>query len=128
MFETLIAASAIATLAVTGVGIVVALKGVRDQLWLQMFSDYTRRYHEIVRDLPSESRDPEGTFDFESLDGAKRGDILNAVRGYLNLCSEEYYLYRRGRIEKKLGESGGMGSKKGKRRMPALPPGFPGIN
>jgi hypothetical protein len=25
--------------------------------------------------------------------------VLNAARGNLNLCSEEYYLYRRGRID-----------------------------
>ena len=65
-----------------------------------MFSEYTRRYHEIVRELPSESRDPDGTFDFDELESAERGDVLNAARGYVNLCSEEYYLYRRGRINK----------------------------
>jgi hypothetical protein len=98
--ETLVLATGLATVAVTGVGVLVTLKGVRDQLWLQMFSEYTRRYQEIVRELPSESRDPDGTFNFEQLDAREKGTVLNAARGYLNLCSEEYYLFRRGRIDK----------------------------
>jgi hypothetical protein len=42
--ETLVLATGLATVAVTGVGVLVTLKSVRDQLWLQMFSEYTRRY------------------------------------------------------------------------------------
>jgi hypothetical protein len=98
--EQIVALTGIATLGLTGAGIVFALKGVRDQLWLQMFSEYTRRYQEIVRDLPPESRDPDSDFSFDALDATTKGRTLNAVRGYLNLCSEEYYLYRRGRIDK----------------------------
>jgi hypothetical protein len=43
--ETLILGTGLATVVVTGVGLLVTLKSVRDQLWLQMFSEYTRRYH-----------------------------------------------------------------------------------
>jgi hypothetical protein len=49
--ETLILATGLATVAVTGGEVPFTLKGVREQLWLQMFSEYTRRYHEIVREL-----------------------------------------------------------------------------
>jgi signal recognition particle subunit SRP54 len=31
-------------------------------------------------------------------------------------------------MQKLMKRMGGMGTKKGKRRMPALPPGFPGMN
>jgi hypothetical protein len=76
------------------------LRGVKNQLWLQMFGEYTRRYSEIVRDLPYESRRPKSGFDPAQLDGETRNRLENAVRAYLNLCSEEYYLYLRGRIDK----------------------------
>ncbi len=93
---------AIAT--VTGVlvaagALLVALKGVRDQLWLHTFSEYTRRYSDIVQGLPAESRRPGSHFSLEKLEPSERGRVLNAARGYLNLCSEEFYLHERGRID-----------------------------
>jgi hypothetical protein len=93
---------AIATVAGVLVGLaatVVALRGVRNQLWLQTFSEYTRRYSEIVRELPSEARRPGGRFIFEELDDEHQGHVLNTARSYLNLCSEEYFLHSRGRID-----------------------------
>jgi hypothetical protein len=79
--------------------ILAALRGVRDQLWLQTFAEYTRRYSEIVRELPSEARRPGGNFVFEELDEDEQGQVLNTARSYLNLCSEEYFLHSRGRID-----------------------------
>jgi hypothetical protein len=89
----------VASLLVAGLAVFLALRGVRNQLWLQMFSEYTRRYGEIVKSLPSESRRPDGDFAFDRLDEAKREEVENTVRAYLNLCAEEYYLHERGQVD-----------------------------
>jgi hypothetical protein len=43
---------------IAAIAIVVSLKGIRDQLRLSMFAEYTRRFAEIVDDLPYEARRP----------------------------------------------------------------------
>ena len=89
--------AALAGTTVTALALYVTIRGMRDQLWLLTFSEYTRRYAEVVRDLPSEPsarqlvRHP-GI-------GDERGRILNSARAYLNLASEEFFLHRRGRID-----------------------------
>lgn len=62
-------------------------------------SEYTRRYADIVNTLPSASRDPDSGFSFEAVDAATQERLLQALRAYLNLCSEEFYLRSRGRID-----------------------------
>jgi hypothetical protein len=84
---------------VAAVALFVALKGVRDQMWLQTFAEYTRRYNEIVRELPAQARRPSSDFSLVTLDQQERDRVLNAARSYLNLCSEEFYLHTRGRID-----------------------------
>jgi hypothetical protein len=98
--EVFVAATGLGAVFVAAVSILVTLKGIRDQLWLHMFSEYTKRYSEIVKSLPSESRRPGSDFRFEELSHEAQGEMLNVVRAYLNLCSEEYYLHRRGRIDR----------------------------
>lgn len=94
-----VALASVAGVIVAIATVVVALRSVRNQLWLQTFSEYTRRYSEIVRELPSEARRPGGRFVFDELDGEEQGRVLNIARAYLNLCSEEYFLHDRGRID-----------------------------
>ena len=94
-----VALASVAGVIVAIATVVVALRGVRHQLWLQTFSEYTRRYGEIVRELPSEARRPGGRFVFDELDSEEQGRVLNIARAYLNLCSEEYFLHDRGRID-----------------------------
>ena len=89
----------IATVIVAMVAVFIEIKGVRDQLWLHTFAEYTRRYSEIAEKLPSESRHPEGHFSLEGLSQDRRDEIMNAARAYLNLCSEEFYLHDRGRVD-----------------------------
>jgi hypothetical protein len=94
-----VALASVAGVVVAIVAIVVTLRGLRDQLWLQTFSEYTRRYGDIVRELPSEARHPGGRFVFDDLSVDEQGRVLNVARAYLNLCSEEYFLHTRGRID-----------------------------
>jgi hypothetical protein len=77
----------------------VTLKGIREQLWLMTFSEYTRRYAEIMDVLPFEARRPGGHYDHAAISPAERDGALGAMRQYLNLCSEELYLHSRKRID-----------------------------
>lgn len=94
-----IAIAATGTLLVTAGALVITLRGVREQLWLQTFAEYTRRYVECVRELPPEARDPAADFALDKLDGPERHRLLNAARMYVNLCSEEHYLHSKKKID-----------------------------
>lgn len=97
--QVVVAITEIAAVVVGAGAILLALKGVREQLWLMTFTEYTKRYSDIVKDLPSEARRPQGNFDLTKLDPEQRDRVLNTMRNYLNLCSEEYFLAKRGRID-----------------------------
>ncbi len=51
-----IAVATLALILVTGLLAHVTLKGIREQLWLMTFSEYTRRYSEIMDLLPPDAR------------------------------------------------------------------------
>ena len=87
-------------LAVTAVAIFISLRGLRDQLWLQTFSEYTRRYAEALDPLPAAARLHDGHWDLHEISAADHQALLAAARRYLNLCSEEFYLQSRHRIDK----------------------------
>jgi hypothetical protein len=91
-------------LVVTAVAVYVTLRGLRDQLWLQTFTDYTRRYLNVIEDLPDAARLPAGQWSAEAVSGEDRRAIDRAIRRYLNLCSEEFYLHSRGRIDRQTWE------------------------
>ena len=97
--QEIVVTATVATVVLASAGLLITLRGIRDQLWLQTFAEYTRRYAEIVRELPSESRRPGSGFSLDALGPDERGRILNAARGYLNLASEEFFLHGRGRID-----------------------------
>jgi hypothetical protein len=86
-------------LAVTGFAVTMSLRSVRDQLWLQTFSEYTRRYLAILDSLPEEARTPDESLDPNGLAAPERRMLLVSLRRYFNLCSEEFYLRERKRID-----------------------------
>lgn len=94
----------VATVSVSAFSVVKAIGGVRDQLWMQMFSEYTRRYSEIMEPIPFDARQSQGAYDLNILLVADRAAILNAMRRYFNLCSEELFLHSKGRIDDQLWE------------------------
>jgi len=74
------------------VGLVIGVIIFRRQTQIQMFLEYTKRYREVMDSLPrqaisarlqSEHNPPEPT-----------EELTLAVLKYLNLCSEEYYLWQ----------------------------------
>lgn len=56
-----------------------------------MFMDFTKRYNDWISSIPLDLNDGNGS------SGNHR--TKNHVRMYFDLCSEEYYMYRKGLIE-----------------------------
>ena len=90
------------------VGIIVAalaiwwgLRGVRRQMWLSTFFDYTKRYAEIIDRLPPSVRVPGDFLKLSDLPPPERERILSALRQYFNLCSEEHYLAEQRVLDRK---------------------------
>ena len=63
---------------------------LRDQMAAQQFAEYTRRYAEIVRDLPEAIND--AGFELDRLPHPQREPLMRLMRGYFNLCFEEWQL------------------------------------
>jgi hypothetical protein len=97
--QVIAAGAEIAAVIVAAGAIIVAVRSVRDQLWLHTFSEYTRRYADIVNDLPTAARQPNSGFEFSTADHETQETLLRALRAYLNLCSEEFYLHSRRKID-----------------------------
>jgi signal recognition particle subunit SRP54 len=91
------------------------LKGV------QVEDDQLKRVEAIIRSMtPDERRRP------EIINGSRRLRIANGsgtTTGEVNRLVKQF-----GDMQKMMKRMGGMGTKKGKRRMPAMPPGFPSLN
>jgi len=91
----------IATVLVAGFAIFATLHGVRDQLRTSTFLVYTDRYSQIMNKLPFDARRPGSAYQFRSLPRPEQVEVLSTFRSYLNLCSEERWLFNAGRIDKK---------------------------
>lgn len=72
------------------------------QLKLSFFSDYTKRYQEIVLHFPENIN--ENDFDYETLSPEVKEKTLRYMRAYFDLCSEEYFLWKDGYIDDKVWE------------------------
>lgn len=75
-------------------------RGVQEQLWTLTFTEYTKRYADIVEIFPDSVRRPGASFDFNSISPDDRERIMRGMRRYLNLCSEEMFLHSRKKIDK----------------------------
>lgn len=91
-------------LIVTIIGVFVAiyfnrkqLISFKQQLKLNFFADYTRRYQEIMLNLPENISSPE--FSFKDLPKEKREKSYRYMRAYIDLCSEEYDLFLSGYLD-----------------------------
>lgn len=86
--------SALAAAVAVGVGV----RTYRRQTNAQMFVEYTRRFHEVMALFPADSRG--ARLDLDTALPPESDELTLAVLRYLNLSSEEYYLYRRGYLAK----------------------------
>jgi len=97
----------IMSLIVTGIGVLIALVALiwqsylyRQQIKLNFFSEYTKRYQEICLNLPFNINEP--NFDFTKIDVEVKEKTIRYMRAYFDLCSEEYFLFLSGKISKKV--------------------------
>src|SRR5215203_3431033 len=91
---------------ITAVGsvafVVVAIQTYKGQMNAQIFSDINKRYDDISKDFPKQA----WKFRFNmatALPPPSEELTLSALR-YLNLSSEEFYLYKRKHIRKEVWE------------------------
>lgn len=101
--------SAIATISGVGVAIVAVwmqMRKLSEQLMIQQFSDYTKRYQEIILRFPENIN--EASFVLSSHPKSTR--TMRYMRAYFDLCFEEWYLNQRGLIDKEIWKvwKGGM--------------------
>lgn len=82
---------------ITVIALLFTVLSFKKQLQLNFFSEYTRRYHEIVLNFPISFNADD--FDYGSLTPEDRDKALRYVRAYFDLCSEEYFLKRKGHID-----------------------------
>jgi hypothetical protein len=95
----------IGTLISAVAGILTLFIGIRiykRQTNTQIFLEYTKRYNEIMESFPPEARPARLSLEGKMPDHSE-GLSISILR-YLNLCSEEYYLCKRGYLSKELWE------------------------
>jgi len=61
-----------------------SMKMVKEQNYIQMFAEYTKRYQEIIMTMPNLK---------DCSDYLNNHDVQKCMRLYFNLCSEEYDLH-----------------------------------
>jgi hypothetical protein len=83
---------------ITAVALWFTVRSFQKQLQLNFFSEYTRRYQEITLNLPESIN--EDDFDYGSLAPDVKDKTMRYMRAYFDLCSEEYFLKRKGHIDK----------------------------
>ena len=89
-------------LVATVLGVIVAavalwwqLTKLNQQLTLQYFADYTKRYQEIIQQFPEDVNEA----GFKINDREDYQQTMRAMRSYFDLCFEEWYLNQRGFID-----------------------------
>jgi len=65
---------------------------------LQFYSRFVERYEEILLKLPSNIYSK----DFNYNEIQDKESFLRAMRSYFDLCSQEYYLYKKGKLKEEI--------------------------
>lgn len=93
---TIIAAiTAVIAIVITIKSLRTSIEQFKEQLQLTVFTDYTKRYQEIMLNFPESIN--EDDFNFNKL-GDSKDKTLRYMRAYFDLCSEEYFLHSQGKI------------------------------
>jgi hypothetical protein len=87
-------------LLISTISIMVQILSLRKQLLRHNFSDYTKRYSDIMVKMPKEVINP--YFDIFELDKDKQEEVIRAIWPFFDLCYEEYCLYRERLISRRL--------------------------
>lgn len=95
-FEIITTAINVVTMLLAVITFVVSACQYRRQQKLSFFEKYTARYQYLMEHMPEEF-----FFAYDKmLEEGKKKEISHYIRLYLDLCSEEYMLYKDGRIDK----------------------------
>jgi hypothetical protein len=70
----------------------------RNQMYAQLFLEFTKRFEEVMQTFPKGAWS--ARIDIDGKAPAKSKELSLSVLRYLNLCSEEYYLYKKGWLNK----------------------------
>lgn len=79
-------------------GIIWGLAQNRQSLQTQVALDFYKRFAELAEQMPSELRLPATDAGLSSLSEPVRSQVVRSMLSYLNLCCEEYALYKKGRL------------------------------
>jgi hypothetical protein len=98
------------TLIITSLGVIVALIFslrqsylMRQQMKVNLFAEFTKRYQEIVVNLPEEIHDDGfNLYDLREENKSLYNKTMRYMRVYFDLCSEEYYLHENNLISKRV--------------------------
>jgi len=82
---------------ITAIALWFTISNFKKQLQLNFFADYTRRYQEINLNFPENIN--ENDCKIENLEPEIKSKTLRYMRAYFDLCSEEYYLWKKGNID-----------------------------
>jgi len=96
--EFIIMLTAVITVIVAIYSLRTSIKQNNDQMRLSFFTDYTKRYQEIMLGFPFDIGNPD--FDIHALDDKQKDMVLKYMRAYYDLCSEEYYQFQKKNIDK----------------------------
>jgi hypothetical protein len=76
------------------------VKSYKNQMNVQVFLQYTERYEEIMKSFPKNAWSARLNSDLALPEPTE--ELSLCVLRYLNICSEEYYLYREKYLSKKV--------------------------
>lgn len=113
--DTILAYGTLVLAAFTGAGIVVAIRVYRRQCNVQVFLEYTKRYDEIMNTFPVDGRKARLNSFGEA--PAQSEDLSLAVLRYLNLCSEEFHLWKKKYLSKTVWKNMGGRAKANTRKL-----------
>jgi len=88
------------SVAVAAFGLLIGVVVYRRQMNAQLFLEYTRRYQQIMESFPADARDARLSLN-EKLPKSSKA-LTFCVLKYLNLSSEEFYLYKKHYLSKSI--------------------------
>jgi len=74
------------------------VRSYQNQMNAQLFLEFTRRFEEVMQSFPKNAWS--ARLNTEGMPPAKSKELSLSVLRYLNLCGEEYYLYKKGWLNK----------------------------
>ena len=99
-FNTYVGIGTLIATVIAAVGLIAGIRVYRRQMNAQVFIEYTKRYENVLSSFPQEAQKVRLDLTGKPPDPSK--EITKSVLRYLNLCSEEFYLWNQGYLSKKI--------------------------